>query len=104
MKKRKFREFKSEIKEQDYEPQEVDIYTDDGVFLYCEDDAISAAEEGFMIGYLAAQVIKMLGKKKNFVEWKDYMQQIEEIDNFYFKKEVKDDNIKIKDYISTDLS
>ena len=39
--------------EEEYEDDQ-DIYTTDGVLGYCEDDEISAAEEGFMIGYLAA--------------------------------------------------
>lgn len=31
-----------------------DIYTEDGVDCYCENDEIDGREEGFMMGYLAA--------------------------------------------------
>jgi len=34
--------------------KEFDIYTEEGVICYCEDDEIDSREEGFMIGYLAA--------------------------------------------------
>lgn len=34
--------------------KEVDIYTEEGVDNYCENDEIDTKEEGFMIGYLAA--------------------------------------------------
>ena len=33
---------------------ESDIYTEKGVDEYADNDAISASEEGFMMGYLAA--------------------------------------------------
>lgn len=36
------------------EIEEKDIYTQEGVESYSEDDAISDVEEGFMLGYLAA--------------------------------------------------
>jgi len=32
--------------------QELDIYTEEGVENYIDDDCISASEEGFMLGYL----------------------------------------------------
>ena len=34
--------------------EEFDIYTEEGVECYIDDDSISAAEEGFMMGYLGA--------------------------------------------------
>ena len=34
------------------EEYEEDIYSPTGIEASCEDDAISAAEEGFMLGYL----------------------------------------------------
>lgn len=34
--------------------KELDMYTEEGVSYYCEDDEIDAREEGFMLGYLAA--------------------------------------------------
>ena len=32
--------------------EEFDIYTEEGMETYVDDDGISSAEEGFMIGYL----------------------------------------------------
>ena len=34
--------------------EELDIYTEEGIEEYVDDDSISASEEGFMIGYLGA--------------------------------------------------
>lgn len=34
--------------------KELDIYTEEGVSCYFEDDEIDSREEGFMIGYLGA--------------------------------------------------
>lgn len=34
--------------------EELDIYTEEGIEEYIDDDSISASEEGFMIGYLGA--------------------------------------------------
>lgn len=34
--------------------EEKDIYTEEGVADYIEEDEISSEEEGFMLGYLAA--------------------------------------------------
>lgn len=34
--------------------EEYDIYTEEGIESYADDDSISPAEEGFMLGYLAA--------------------------------------------------
>ena len=34
--------------------EELDIYTEEGIEEYIDDDSISASEEGFMIGYLDA--------------------------------------------------
>lgn len=34
--------------------KEMDIYTEEGVNCYCEDDEIDSREEGFMLGYLDA--------------------------------------------------
>ena len=35
--------------------EEFDIYTEEGMETFVDDDGISAAEEGFMLGYLGAQ-------------------------------------------------
>ena len=32
--------------------EELDIYTEEGIENYVNDDSISASEEGFMLGYL----------------------------------------------------
>ena len=32
--------------------EELDIYTEEGIENYVDDDSISASEEGFMLGYL----------------------------------------------------
>jgi len=34
--------------------KEMDIYTEEGVNFYCENDEIDSREEGFMLGYLGA--------------------------------------------------
>ncbi len=34
--------------------EELDIYTEEGMENYVDEDSISASEEGFMIGYLDA--------------------------------------------------
>ena len=34
--------------------KELDMYTEDGVSSYCENDEISSREEGFMLGYLSS--------------------------------------------------
>lgn len=34
--------------------EELDIYTEEGVSCYCENDEIDSREEGFMMGYLGA--------------------------------------------------
>lgn len=34
--------------------EELDMYTEEGVSCYCENDEIDSREEGFMLGYLAA--------------------------------------------------
>ena len=34
--------------------EEFDIYTEEGIENYVDDDSISSAEEGFMLGYLDA--------------------------------------------------
>jgi len=34
--------------------KDLDIYTEEGVVCYCENDEISSMEEGFMVGYLDA--------------------------------------------------
>ena len=34
--------------------EELDIYTEEGIENYVDDDGISASEEGFMVGYLGA--------------------------------------------------
>ena len=33
---------------------DLDIYTEEGIETFIDDDTISASEEGFMIGYLSA--------------------------------------------------
>ena len=38
----------------EHEFEEQDIYTEEGVLDYSENDAISPFEEGFMLGYLSA--------------------------------------------------
>lgn len=48
MEKQKFKEFE----EEKFEDQ--DIYTEEGIEEYSEDDVISPFEEGFMLGYLAS--------------------------------------------------
>ncbi len=41
--------------EEEFEIQEEpDIYTEEGIENYVDDDSISASEEGFMLGYLGA--------------------------------------------------
>ena len=47
MRKRKYLDIEREFEEQD-------IYTEDGVLDYSENDVISPNEEGFMLGYLSA--------------------------------------------------
>ncbi len=34
--------------------KEMDIYTEEGVCDFCENDEIDSKEEGFMLGYLGA--------------------------------------------------
>jgi len=36
------------------ESEEMDIYTEDGIEEFVEDDGITPTEQGFMIGYLGA--------------------------------------------------
>ena len=40
--------------EETKEEEELDIYTEEGMESYLEEDSISASEEGFMKGYLGA--------------------------------------------------
>ena len=44
----KFHDFEKEIED------DLDIYNEEGVSNYAEDDVINAAEAGFMMGYLSA--------------------------------------------------
>jgi len=41
-------------KEKSEDSEEFDIYTEEGMENYIDDDSISASEEGFMKGYLGA--------------------------------------------------
>lgn len=34
--------------------EELDIYTEEGIETYIDDDTITASEEGFMLGYLSS--------------------------------------------------
>jgi len=45
---------KKEKYEKREDVEEEDIYTEEGVEEHFDDDMISSAEEGFMIGYLCA--------------------------------------------------
>ncbi len=40
--------------EETKEEEELDIYTEEGMESYLDEDSISASEEGFMKGYLGA--------------------------------------------------
>ena len=42
------------IIEKDEELKDLDIYTEDGIEIFVDDDVISPSEEGFMKGYLGA--------------------------------------------------
>ncbi len=43
-----------ETEESNETQEELDIYTEEGIEEYVDDDGISASEEGFMKGYLDA--------------------------------------------------
>ena len=42
------------IVEENIESDDLDIYTEDGIENFIDDDGISPSEEGFMKGYLGA--------------------------------------------------
>ena len=42
------------IVEENIESDDLDIYTEDGIENFVDDDGISPSEEGFMQGYLGA--------------------------------------------------
>ena len=68
-----------------------DIYTHDNVNRFLEDDEISAAEQGFMMGYL--EEWKMWFKRE-FMEWDTYKEKIDFLDNFYWQQSVRRANMK----------
>ena len=72
----------------------MNIYEEDIVEKYIMNDAISDAEEGFMIGYLAAQVIKMFKKQTKYMKWDDYKAKIDFLDFFWWQQSVRRRNIK----------